>query len=160
MNIRNGLLLIVAVVIAIVVLGFFSTLLSAIVPIGITAIIAFILGRLSVNVNLLDMIRSARAAKPAEAAKAVETSAKETTKSAPVQKQVDKPAQAAERLADEPKDDNILLDPNFEIKTPEQIEAEARQREQEAMQKASSGNADAVQAALEERRKRLLGGKE
>jgi uncharacterized membrane protein len=163
--VRNGLILIVAVVIAIIVLGFLTTLLSAIVPIAITAIIAFILGRLSVHFNLMNFIRSARAAKPAEAAapvKAVETPAKTT-----VAAEISKPAptrqvaeSAAERLADEPKKDSILLDPDFEVKTPEQIEAEARKREQEAMKKATSGSEDAIQAALEERRKRLLGGKE
>jgi hypothetical protein len=163
--VRNGVILIAAVVIAIVVLGFLTTLLSAIVPIAITAIIAFILGRLSVHFNLLDFIRSTRAPKSAEAAaplKAVEAAPKAgvvTERPAPA-KTVDKPAQAAERLADEPKKDSILLDPDFEVKTPEQIEAEARKREQEAMQKATSTSEDAIQAALEERRKRLLGGKE
>jgi len=163
--VRNGLILIVAVVIAIIVLGFLTTLLSAIVPIAITAIIAFVLGRLSVHFNLMNFIRSTRAAKPAEAAAPVKTveaapkAALATEKPAPA-KTAPKPAPAAERLADEPKKDSILLDPDFEIKTPEQIEAEARQREQEAMQKAKGASEDAIQAALEERRKRLLGGKE
>jgi uncharacterized membrane protein len=160
--VRNGIILIVAVVIAVVLLSFLSTLLSAVVPIGITAIVAFILGRMSVNFNLLNFIRSARAAKPAASAeKVVEAPVKAAavSKAAPA-KAAEKPTPAAERLADEPKKESILLDPDFQIKTPEQIEAEARLLEQEATSKAANASADAVHAALEERRKRLLGGKE
>lgn len=160
----------VLIVVAVIAIAYFAiTFVSNIVPILITAVAAFVLGRLSVHFNLLDFVRNARSA-----AQTVQAAA--TTAAAPViAKVADKPApakaavkptpapveQAAERLADEPKkDESILLDPNFEIKTPEQIEAEARQREQAAKQKASSTSPDAVQAALEERRKRLLGGKQ
>ncbi|MEO8611489.1 MAG: hypothetical protein ABI690_26560 [Chloroflexota bacterium] len=156
----------ILVVVAVIVIAYFAiTVVSNIVPILITAVAAFVLGRLSVHFDLLNFIRSARAAQVTRAAAAVTATA-----AAPVIANVAaKPAapapaqaeQAAERLADEPKvDKNILLDPNFEIKTPDQIEAEARLREQEVMKKASSASPDAVQAALEERRKRLLGGKE
>src|SRR5262249_19087337 len=120
-----------------------------------------------VHFDLLAFLRNLRAS-PATQAAAVSTAAV----AAPVAAKVaEKPApakaaspasveQAAERLADEPKADSILLEPNFEGKTSDQIEGEARQREQEAMKKAATPSADAIQAALEERRKRLLGGKQ
>jgi uncharacterized membrane protein len=154
-TIRNILILIAVVVIAIMAVQF----LSNIVPILVTAIAAFILGRLSVHFDLIGLIR-ARTAAPAQAA----ASAGETLKVTHVE--AAKPAQTAaprpaptERLADEPAQKTALLDEDFEIKTPEQIEAEARRREQELSQKAATPNPDAVQAALEERRKRLLGDK-
>jgi hypothetical protein len=165
-TIRNILVVVAVIVIAYIAI----TLVSNIVPILITAVAAFILGRLSVHFNLLDFIRNARAAQVTRAAAAATTAtvapvaaaANVAAKPAPAKAAAPAQAeQAAERLADEPKvDKNILLDPNFEIKTPDQIEAEARLREQEVMKKATSASPDSVQAALEERRKRLLGGKE
>jgi len=163
----------ILIVVAVIAIAYFAiTFISNIVPILITAVAAFILGRLSVHFDLLGFIRNARSAAQTvqaaatTAAAAAPIAAKATAKPAPVKaapvKAVTAPAEAAaERLADEPKkDESILLDPNFEIKTPEQIEAEARQREQAAKEKAAAASADAVQAALEERRKRLLGGKQ
>jgi len=163
-TIRNILVVVAVIAIAYVAI----TLISQIVPILITAVAAFILGRLSVHFNLLDFVRNLRTSATTSAAVATtsaaaaapviaKTPAKKKAAATPT------PAQpveeAAERLADEPQKDSILLDPNFEVKTPDQIEAEARQREQDAMKKAATPNADAVQAALEERRKRLLGNK-
>jgi hypothetical protein len=163
----------ILIVVAVIAIAYFAiTFISNIVPILVTAVAAFVLGRLSVHFDLLGFIRNARSA-----AQTVQAAATTTAAAAPViAKAAEKPTpakaapakaapaaveKAAERLADEPqKDESILLDPNFEIKTPEQIEAEARQREQAAKEKAATANADAVQAALEERRKRLLGGKE
>ena len=49
-----------------------------------------------------------------------------------------------------------LLDPNFEIKTPEQIAAESARLEAEASQKAAAMDPKAL---IEERKKRLLGDK-
>ena len=159
----------ILIVVAVIAIAYFAiTFVSNIVPILITAVAAFILGRLSVHFDLLNFIRNARSS-----AQTVQAAVTTTAAAAPViTKAAAKPApakatptpakveQAAERLADEPKNESILLDPNFEIKTPEQIEAEARQREQAAKEKATATSADAVQAALEERRKRLLGGKQ
>ena len=161
----------ILIVVAVIAIAYFAiTTVAQIVPILITAVAAFILGRLSVNFDLLNFIRNARAAQVTRAAAAATTAAAAPVAAAanvaakPAPAKAAAPAQAeqaAERLADEPKvDKNILLDPNFEIKTPDQIEAEARLREQEVMKKATSASPDAVQAALEERRKRLLGGKE
>lgn len=163
----------ILIVVAVIAIAYFAiTFISNIVPILVTAVAAFVLGRLSVHFNLLDAVRNARSAAQSVQAAATTTAAaaapvvaKAAAKPAPAKAAPIKAAapaeEAAERLADEPKkDESILLDPNFEIKTPEQIEAEARQREQAAKEKAAAANADAVQAALEERRKRLLGGKE
>lgn len=160
MNPRNILIVIgvvVALLIGLVVIG---NVLNALIPLVVTAVIAFILGRLSVNFKLLDFIRSARAqsAKPAEQKPAAMKTA-ETLLEKPVAQA--KPSVAppkAEAPTAEPQVKNReLLDPDFEVKTPEQIEAEARQREQEITKGAASGGD--VNAALEERRKRLLGGK-
>lgn len=157
----------ILIVVAVIAIAYFAiTFVSNIVPILITAVAAFVLGRLSVHFDLLNFIRNARSS-----AQTVQAAVTTTAAAAPVIAKAAKPTptkatspapveQAAERLADEPKNESTLLDPNFEIKTPEQIEAEARQREQAAKEKAAATSADAVQAALEERRKRLLGGKQ
>ncbi len=154
--IRNILIAAALVVIAVMALNF----ISAIVPIVVTAIAAFILGRLSVHFDLLEVVRKLRAPAQAAAAGAATVAAaapKAAAKPAPAKatKAVEIPAEKAAAKNDVPA---ALLDPNFEVKTSAQIEAEARLREKEAMERAKSDNADAVQAALEERRKRLLGG--
>lgn len=158
-NVRNILLLIIAVVIAVVVLSFLSTLLSAVVPIAIAAVVFFILGRLSVNFNLLNFVRSSLSAqsKPAEEKPAETKVAPAVTK--PAETPGTKPKAAAastEAIPEKPINPDLLLDTSFEIKTAEQIEAEARLREQEATKRAAGND---VNAALEERRKRLLGNK-
>jgi hypothetical protein len=160
----------ILIVVAVIAIGYIAvSFLTNIVPILITAVAAFVLGRLSVHFDLLNFIRNLRpsaqavqAAVTTTAAAAAPVIAKAVAKPTPAKAAPapSKVEQAADRLADEPKNDSILLDPNFEIKTSEQIEAESRLREQEALKKASATSQDAVQAALEERRKRLLGGKQ
>lgn len=165
MSLRNILIVIGAVAIPVVALIVIGTLLNVLAPLAITAVVAFVLGRLSVNFDLIKYIRSARAARQEQATQATINKAAATLDAAPpVQvsvKPAQKPAtQAVPPPAPEAKiTKNDLLDPNFEIKTPEQIEAEAKQREAEIMKGATSAPADSVAAALEERRKRLLGGK-
>jgi hypothetical protein len=156
-NVRNIAIAVVVVVVGIAALGFLSTLLSSIVPIAITAVVAFILGRASASRNLLDLLnrggKTVTAAMTAPPRPAASKPAQTTTTV-----NVRAADQAAERLADEkPVASDALLDPNFEIKTPEQIEEQARRLEADASKKAA--NPDAVAAALEERRKRLLGNK-
>src|SRR5690242_14725096 len=59
----------VLIVVAVIAIAYFAiTFISNIVPILITAVAAFILGRLSVNFDLLNFIRSARAAQVTRAA--------------------------------------------------------------------------------------------
>lgn len=151
MNPRNFLILIALFVVLIVGFVVIGNLLNALVPLLVTAIIAFILGRLSVHMNLLDFVRSIRlpqrAPKPAAAPKAAEAPA--VSKSAA-------PAPDKDGIPQKQINPDLLLDPKFEIKTPDEVEAEARLREQEAVKKAASTD---VNAALEERRKRLLGNK-
>jgi len=168
-TLRNGLLVVGAVAIPIVALVVIGTILNVLAPLAITAAIAFVLGRLSVNFNLIEFVKKQREQQQAAAeAKTVEkaaavlqktesVSAKPAPKAA--EKTVEKAPAASAPAPAEPKTRNDLLDPTFEIKTPEQIEAEAKQREQELLQKAATPSPDSVAAALEERRKRLLGGK-
>ncbi len=150
-TIRNILIVVTVVVVALIALGFISTLLTNIVPILIAAVVGFLLGRASVNTNLFDLARSMRVQKPAPTTVTVEKTAAK-----PAVKVVETPAQPeqtpAERLADGADELKEMT-----VKSGEEIEAEARLREQEIAKRASSP--DAVQAALEERRKRLLGDK-
>lgn len=165
-TLRNALLVIGAVAIPIVALVVIGTILNVLAPLAITAAIAFVLGRLSVNFNLIEFVKKQREQQKAAAeAKVVDQAAAvlqktETVSAKPAPKAAEKSAPAAAPApAEQPQTRNDLLDPTFEIKTPEQIEAEAKRREQELMQKTTTPNPDSVAAALEERRKRLLGGK-
>jgi hypothetical protein len=153
-NINAGSVIIVAavIVVALVILGFLSTLLSNV------AIVAFILGRRSHEVNYLqaagDLLRrgvtqAARAqttakAKPAATKTVMATvvQAKPKTVEIAPPAQPERQQQAEENLAD------------FEPKSEEEILGAARLREQEILK-----NKDAYDptAALEERRRRLLG---
>jgi hypothetical protein len=164
---RNAAIIIAAVVLAVVALTFLTTLMSSIIPIAVTAVVAFILGRMSVNRDLFAMLRGAVSrmsqaapSAPAKAEQAAPAAApkqsEQPAKPAPA-KQAEATAPAAKPKEAAPATRNELLDPAFEVKTPEQIEAEARAREQELLKRTAEPNVDAVQAALEERRKRLLG---
>jgi hypothetical protein len=156
----------VFIIIALVVIGLMAiNFLTNIVPILLTAAAAFVLGRLSVNYDLVGILRGLmNRQKPApKATTVIDGTASKPTASKPAQAE-SKPVDAAlnerkNRLqeAEAPKGDQ-LLDTDFQVKTPEQIEAEARAREQELTQKAATPSPDAVAAALEERKKRLLGG--
>lgn len=164
-TLRNALLVIGAVAIPIVVLVVIGTILNILPTLAITAAVAFVLGRLSVNFNLIEFVKKQREQQQAAAeAKTVEKAAAvlqktESVSAKPAPKTAEKAPAASASAPAEPQTRNDLLDPSFEIKTPEQIEAEAKQREQELLQKAATPSPDSVAAALEERRKRLLGGK-
>jgi hypothetical protein len=160
-NVRNIVIVIGAVVVGVAALGFLTTLISSVVPIAITGVVAFALGWMARggDLNRFFSRGSAAAAKVETLVTSVST-ARAEAKPTPAKTTAPDAAKTAERPADEPpaaKD--ALLDPNFEIKTPEQIEAEARRREQEIAKKATSATPQDVAAALEERRKRLLGDK-
>lgn len=183
-NARNVVVIVAAVVIGLVVLGFIGTILSNIVPMAIVAVIAFILGRYSHRVNYLQVGRDA-AKRMGEAAQVAASKAAERaevrqqaqgygktaqeanqriaaeTVNAAEQAAAKAEAKAAEppaRLAETetPAEEDLTAIPKAEVKTIEQIQAEARLVEQEAAKKASALD---VQAALEERRKRLLSDK-
>lgn len=181
-SVRNVVVIVAAVVIGLVVLGFVGSLLNNIIPLAIVAVIAFILGRTS---NRVDYLRLGR-----DAAKRVRTATEAVVDQAATRAQTRQQAQgqgpqaqaanrqladeartgveqaaakaeakAADRLAEveTPAEDDLTANPDLEVKTVQQIQAEARLVEQEATKKAQAMD---VQAALEERRKRLLGGKE
>ncbi len=177
------MVIVAAVVIGLVVLGFISTILSNIIPLALVALIAFILGRLSHRVNYLQLGRRTlnRAREAAEtsvekAAAHAQTrkeaagydaaaqdanrklareaqSAAETAAARAEERAVEAPARLVE--SETPPEDPTAK-PDFVIKTAEQIQAEARLIEEEAAKKAQAQD---VQAALEERRRRLLGEK-
>lgn len=169
-NVRNILLIIAAVIAVILGMNLLSTLVGAIIPIIITGIVGFALGRSTANRSLGDLVRTAQtagssvvtaASKMIEEKPATVTGSATTTKvpTTAVQKPAaEKPAAAEPAPAAEtPPLKNIeLLDPDFEVKTPEQIQEEARRLESELTQKAAAYD---PKAALEERKKRLLGNK-
>lgn len=147
-NIRNILLVIGAIVVVILGMNILSTLIGSIIPIAITAVIAFILGRLSASRNLLDLARSASASVSTVTEKVAEMSK-------PAAQPASQPVMKEEKPATMPPLKNPqLLDPDFEIKTPEEIEAEAKRLESEVSQKTTAYD---PKAAIEERKKRLLG---
>lgn len=132
------------VIIGVIVVG---SVVTSIVPVLLTAVIAFILGRLSVNFNLLEWLRQRRAnkaSKPAEKPeRAVKQAASPVVEKSP-RKAVDVPAQPA---AEEEEID-------FKVKTVDDVLAESRRLEEE-VSKRNTGYDPA--AALEERRRRLFG---
>lgn len=157
-NIRNILLVIVAIVAVIFGMNVLSTLVGSIIPIAITGVAGFLLGRFTANRSMGQLFRTAQNASTsvmAAASKIVEERPATTVvgkASSPAPAPVaEKPAAASPELKNPE-----LLDPNFEVKTPEQIEAEARRLEAEVSQKAAAYD---PKAALEERKKRLLGDK-
>jgi hypothetical protein len=160
-NLRNALLIGGGVVAVIVVLGFINTILSSIVPLAIVAVIAFILGRLSTRMNLLQAaggvisgaLRMGRAISETTSTPAAQTE----TKKQPVQKV--EPAAPPERLAEEiaddaPESDDSADSLDFAIKTQDELQAEARRLEEKVAARSSDYDA---RAAIEERKRRLLG---
>jgi hypothetical protein len=150
LSLRNMLILLGAVIIALLALGLVSTLLNQIVPITIALVAGLVLGRLSARVDLLAAVREAlrrdQSAKPAAHA---------AEKPAVADAEVQANAEAIKaRLADQEEPEPTPEITDFVIKTEEEILAEARQREAEL---ASKKTAYDPAAALEERRRRLLG---
>ena len=154
-NLRNALILLVAVIAALLILGFVSTILNQLIPITVALIVGLVLGRMSVRVDLLAALKNIlrREAQPQTVQKpaAVEM----TDDPDEVQEEVEAIKQRiGETETPEPETEDDLSD--FVIKTEEQILAEARRREQEIARK---NNEYDPAAALEERRRRLLGDK-
>lgn len=155
-NIRNILLVIVAILAVILGMNVLSTFVGAIIPIIITGVVGFVAGRATANRSMGQLFRSAQNASStvmAAATKMVEEKPPVTVTSKSPTPPVEKPT--PEAAAPELKNAE-LLDPNFEIKTPEQVEADARRLEAEVNQKAAAYD---PKAALEERKRRLLSDK-
>jgi hypothetical protein len=159
-TLRNGAILVGVVALALAAMWLVSSIVSAIVPIAITAVIAFTLGRMSVNVNLLEVVGSGierlskrapaeeRAAAKVEKTEQVAMQAASMSQARAVEKlAADKPAPEPDtsRLADEP-----LETP--EIKTEEQLRAESKRIEEEIAKRTAGYD---PKAAIEERKKRL-----
>ncbi|MCB9450752.1 MAG: hypothetical protein H6672_04900 [Anaerolineaceae bacterium] len=149
---RNLVVLIAVVALVVIGLSVLSSLLTSVVPVVITALVAFVLGRMSANVGLRDVIQRLRkpASKPAEASAQKPAKAKARTPESAVQtppKQAEKPVQpATEAETDE--------DIDFKVKTVGDVLAESRRLEDEV---AKRNTAYDPTAAIEERRRRLLG---
>jgi hypothetical protein len=159
---RKWIVIGAVIVVIVALLNLLATVVGSLVPIAVTALIAFLIGRLSVNVKLGDMAqrvtnRVTSTAAPQAAAKPAATLPPQAAAPKPAPAVQQKPATQIDDLPQkELKNPDLLLDPDFEIKTPEQIEAEAREREAQMMQQAKAPAASNVQSALEARRKRLL----
>lgn len=158
-SLRNVLILLGAVIVVLLALGFISTVLNQVIPITLALIVGVVLGRMSVNINLVDVVKDALRRQPKQAAPKTQT-----TQAAAPQEQAkpiaDEQARAEveaikRRIADvesEPEPQAEVTD--FRIRTEEEIQAEARRLEDEVAKRSASYD---PAAALAERRKRLLG---
>ena len=163
-NFRNVLLAIGAIVLVILGMNILSTLIGSIIPIAITGVVAFILGRLTAGRSMGALFRTAQTAGStvmAAASRMVEEKPPVVVQGKVNAPAAAQPSQTTEAVTPPPvaKAEPVvknreLLDEDFEVKTPEQIAAESKRLEAEASQKASSMDAKAL---IEERKKRLLG---
>ncbi len=157
-SLRNVLILLGAVIAVLLALGFISTVLNQVIPITLALIVGVVLGRMSVNVNLVEVVKDALRRRPSQAAKS--EAAQSTPQQAQTQSPPDEQARAEveaikRRIADvesEPAPPAEVTD--FTIKTEEEIQAEARRLEDEVAKRNAAYD---PAAALAERRKRLLG---
>jgi hypothetical protein len=156
-SLRNVLILLAAVIVVLLGLGFVSTVLNQVIPITLALIVGVVLGRMSVNVNLVSVIKDALRRQPTQAAKP-EAAKPDTVQASPLQ---DEQARAEveaikRRIADvEPEPEPQAAEvTDFKIKTEEEIQAEARRLEDEVSKRNATYD---PAAALAERRKRLLG---
>ncbi|MBZ0293775.1 MAG: hypothetical protein K8L99_14505 [Anaerolineae bacterium] len=146
---RGMLMVFGIVIVALIVLAVVGNLLSQILPLTIALVIGIALGRLSASVNLVDAIRRIFRRTSAAARRPAKTVEQQPTVTAT------KVEKSARRIADEPAAEEKPEITDFVVKSDEEVLAEARQRESEL--KNQQADADAVRAALEERRRRLLG---
>lgn len=154
LNVRTILIAVAAVIGLLLVLGMLSSVVSALLPLGIALLIGFVVGRSSAGMSLNEMVAKIpipqrQQTVPADEAQAqTEAPRQKTTPVAPRREQPEAAApdpqadQAAERLTD------------FVIKDAETLSAEARALEERIA--ARNRDYDPA-AALEERRRRLLG---
>jgi hypothetical protein len=154
LNVRTILIAVAAVIGLLLVLGMLSSVVSALLPLGIALLIGFVVGRSSAGMSLNEMVAKIpipqrQQTVPADEAQAqTEAPRQKTAPVAPRREQPEAAApdpqadQAAERLTD------------FVIKDAETLSAEARALEERIA--ARNRDYDPA-AALEERRRRLLG---
>lgn len=161
MEFKNVVMLAAVVVVVLIVLGFVSTVLNAIVPLAVVAVVAFILGRVSTQVNLLEAAGRLLRRGSAAAAKPAASQAKKPTPGQQPAAQSDEVAREAEaikrRLSEPETASPAAAKDDFELRSEAEILAEMKRREAEIAEKKAAPSADEVAAALEERRRRLLG---
>lgn len=159
-SLRNVLILLGAVIVVLLALGFISTVLNQVIPITLALIVGVVVGRMSVNVNLADVVKDALRRQPKQTAARPEAAQAAASTQAPAQTTPDEQTRAEveaikRRLADveaEPQQTAEVTD--FKIKTEEEVQAEARRLEDEVARRSAAYDPT---AALAERRKRLLG---
>jgi hypothetical protein len=159
MEFKNIVMLAAVVIVALIVLGFLSTILNAIVPLAVVAAVAFILGRMSNQVNLIEaagklLQRGVTADKSVTAAK---PAASQPAQADIQDAQAEREAEAIRERLSEPEAEPAPPSDAFEIRSEAEIMADMKRREAEIAQKKAAPTADDVAAALEERRRRLLG---
>jgi hypothetical protein len=156
MNFRNVLTILGALVLLLLVLGLLSTVLTQIIPIAIALIAGFALGRVTVNRDLFAMLSGAIQSRRAVAAAPVQ----ETTQPAEMVTKADDDSVQTEAAAIKARLSEVEAEApeapisDFDIKTEDEVLAQARRLEDEASKKAAEYDPT---AALEERRRRLLG---
>jgi hypothetical protein len=160
MNARNVLILSAAVVVGLIILGFLSTILNAIVPLTIVAVVAFVLGRISTRTNLLQAGMNLANRAAAKSEPAVQSAAK-PVEAAPVQKAAaEAPTKILPKTGKLPQTQRLdaakLNIEDFEVKNTDEVLADAKKLEDDLAKR--NANYDPA-AALEERKKRLLGDK-
>jgi hypothetical protein len=160
MNARNVLILSAAVVGGLIILGFLTNILNAIVPLTVVAVVAFMLGRMSTHTNLLQagMNLASRATTKAEptlkaAAKPVEAAPVQQAAPEASKKELPKTGKLPQTQRLDAAKLNIT---DFEVKSSDQVMADAKKLEDDLAKKNAEYD---PAAALEERKKRLLGDK-
>jgi len=163
MNARNVLIASAAIVGGLIILGFVSTILNAIVPLTIVAVVAFLLGRMSTRTNLLQAgMNLANRARNEMVTQSAPKAAAKPAESAPVQQAApeaeQKPLPKTGKLPQTQRLDAAKLNiTDFDIKSSDQVMADSKKLEEDLAKR----NADYdPAAALEERKKRLLGDKQ
>lgn len=159
MEFKNVVVLAAVVIVALIVLGFLSTILNAIVPLTVVAVVAFILGRVSTQMNLVEaagrLLRRGSAAVGQSAA--AKPAASEPAQAVAEDAQVEREAEAIKQRLGAPEAETAPPQDDFVIRSEAEIMSDMKRREAEIAQKKAAPSADDVAAALEERRRRLLG---
>ena len=154
-TVQNILVIVVGAVIVLALLGVISTLLTSILPLALVGIVAFILGRVSTRVDLLAATRAFVVDQIIPRLRGSgEPKAAEAT---PAQEQAAKPVEvpAREETRDEPQGNETEEEAtDFVIKDEKDLAEQARRLEEDVAKRTADYDA---QAAIEERKRRLLG---
>lgn len=155
LNLPNLLAAVAIVIVAIIALGFVSTLITSILPLTIVAIIAFILGRMSASANLFNLgttlfKRAGNNITKARAQAKVEPKSDSKTATSSEASLTERQNRLAEK-------EEAAPEAGFTLRSEQEVLSAARRREEEIIAK-SRQDYDPM-TAIEERKKRLLGDK-